>query len=119
MSTHTTDAEKVAAQYHAEISALTAYLARTGYRAEVIPAAVAEAIVNLANRPDITRPMAFITTIARGEAERLTAELKAAGDEGLTAPDLMKAMATSGPRKRPVGRPAGRGRARRSSTPAS
>jgi hypothetical protein len=112
MSTHTHDAARVAAQYAAEISALRAYLARTGFRPEVVDPAVAEAIANLVNRPDISRPMAYLSTIARGEAERLTAELRAKGDQGLTAPDLMKAMQTTGPRRRPTAPRRQRGRAR-------
>ena len=92
MSKPTHNAAQVAAEHQGHIKALRAYLARTGYAPAVIDPAVAEAIATLVNRPDISRPMAFLTTIARGEAERLTAEMEARDEQPLSAPDLIAAM---------------------------
>jgi hypothetical protein len=110
-NTHTPpDAAQVAKQYRGHIVALQRYLARVGVRPEVVNPAVAEAIAQLVQRPDITRPMAYISTVARGEAERLTAELDAAEAPKLTAPDLMAVIEGKGkPRQR---------RSRRAQTPA-
>lgn len=94
------DAATIAAQYRGEIAALQKYLARVGVRADVIDQAVAEAVAQLATRPDIDRPMAYLSTVARGEAERLSAELDAERPRQLTAPDLMAAIGKPGPRPR-------------------
>lgn len=90
----------MAQQYAGEIIALRRYLARVGTRPEVIEPAIAEALAQLVNRPDITRPMAYLSTVCRGEAERLTAEADIKGEPKLSAPDLMKAIAKPQPRRR-------------------
>lgn len=99
-NSHTTpDAAQVAAQYRGHIKALTRYLARVGVRPEIINQAVAEAIAQIATRPDIDRPMAYLSTVARGEAERLSAELDAEGPRAINAPDLMAVLEGKAPTK--------------------
>lgn len=90
-SHHTPTAEQVAAEYRGHIAALQKYLARVGTRPEVINEAVAEAVAQASRRPDIDRPMAFMSTIARNEAERLSVELDAVAPQ-LQTPDLLAVL---------------------------
>jgi hypothetical protein len=99
-TTTTAAAEQLAQRHAATIHSLSRYLARTGYPADVIGPAVAEAIVQLDARPDITRAQAYATTVARNEAERLMAERTAAGVEDVTAPDLLAVLSGKRPRRR-------------------
>jgi hypothetical protein len=97
VTTTTPTAAAVAKEYAGEIAAVNSYLLRTGFSPEIAAQATAEAIAQLASRPDITRGIAYATTVARGEAHRLAATQKAPAD---LAPDLMAIFAGQKPARR-------------------
>jgi DNA-directed RNA polymerase specialized sigma24 family protein len=104
MTTTTHQAAQALAERHAGIiTSLSRYLARVGFPSDVVGAAVSEAVVQLDQRPDLANPMAWATTVARNEAERLHAEPRkpdAAATSVVGAPDLMKVLSGKRPASR-------------------